>query len=467
MKKILTPVVILLLLQSCSSDLLNTSPEATKVTSQFYTDASQIEQGINAVYGTLQYTGQYQQAMLVIGEIPSDNTYDEVPANDSFTYGEFDFFTIQPNNSLIASTWKDHYIGIQQANIILNRIDAIQDMAQATKSSRIGEMKFLRALMYFNLVRVFGDVPLVTKETTNVNDYFGQGRTPVSEVYAFIEKELKEAIPLLPAATTQKGRVTKAAAMGILGKVLITENKYTDALPYLSQIEGLGYSLLSDVSKIFDVTNKNNAEIIFDVQFASGINGNSEGSPAFQLFSPSGTVAGAKGHNLPTKEIYNLYTGDDQRKSAYIGLTSNGIPYTKKIVKTSNVIADGGSNIVVLRLADVYLMIAECYAKANDLSNANVYLNKIKSRAGIASVNLVSQQALLAEIDKERRLELVGEGHRWFDLVRTGKAVQVMTQHFASTPGYSTATIDQHNLLMPVPQGQINTDPAIKQNPGY
>lgn len=467
MKKILIPIVILLILQSCSSDLLNTSPEATKVTSQFYADASQIEQGINAVYGTLQYTGQYQQAMLVIGEIPSDNTYDEVPANDSFTYGEFDFFTIQPNNSLIASTWKDNYIGIQQANIIFNRIDAIQDMAQATKSNRIGEMKFLRALMYFNLVRVFGDVPLVTKETTNVNDYFGQGRTPVSDVYAFIEKELKDAIPLLPAATTQKGRVTKAAALGILGKVLITENKYSDALPYLSQIDGLGYSLLSDVSKIFDVTNKNNTEIIFDVQFASGINGNSEGSPAFQLFSPSGTVAGAKGHNLPTKEIYNLYAGNDQRKSAYIGLTSNGIPYTKKIVKTSNVIADGGSNIVVLRLADVYLMMAECYAKANDLSNANGYLNKIKARAGIASVNLASQQALLAEIDKERRLELVGEGHRWFDLVRTGKAVQVMTQHFASTPGYSTATIDQHNLLMPVPQGQINTDPAIKQNPGY
>lgn len=467
MKKILIPIVILLLLQSCSSDLLNTSPEATKVTSQFYADASQIEQGINAVYGTLQYTGQYQQAMLIIGEIPSDNTYDEVPANDSFTYGEFDFFTIQPNNSLIASTWKDNYIGIQQANIILNRIDAIQDMAQATKNNRIGEMKFLRALMYFNLIRVFGDVPLVTKETTNVNDYFGQGRTPVSDVYAFIEKELKDAIPLLPAATTQKGRVTKAAALGILGKVLITENKYSDALPYLSQIDGLGYSLLSDVSKIFDVTNKNNTEIIFDVQFASGINGNSEGSPAFQLFSPSGTVAGAKGHNLPTKEIYNLYAGNDQRKSAYIGLTSNGIPYTKKIVKTSNVIADGGSNIVVLRLADVYLMMAECYAKANDLSNANGYLNKIKARAGIANVNLASQQALLAEIDKERRLELVGEGHRWFDLVRTGKAVQVMTQHFASTPGYSTATIDQHNLLMPVPQGQINTDPAIKQNPGY
>lgn len=469
MKKIFTPLILLFFLQSCSSDLLNTNPEAAKVTSQFYADASQIEQGINAVYGTLQYTGQYQQAMLVIGEIPSDNTFDEVPANDSFTYGELDFFTIQPNNTLLASTWKDHYIGIQQVNIILNRIDGIQDMAQTTKNYRIGELKFLRALMYFNLVRVFGDVPLVTKETTNVNDYFGQGRTPASGIYAFIEKELKEAIPLLPPSQAQKGRVTKGAALGILGKVLITENKHQEALSYLSQVEGLGYSLLTDVTKIFDVANKNNSEIIFDVQFASGVNGSTEGSPAFQLFSPSGTVSGAKGHNLPTKEIYNLYTTGDQRKSAYIGLTGSGVPYSKKLAKPDPKypINDGSSNIVVLRLADVYLMMAECYAKANDFTNANLYLNKIKTRAGIAGVNLISQQALLDEVDKERRLELVGEGHRWFDLVRTGKALQVMTQHFAVTPGYSTAKIDQHNLLMPVPQGQINTDPAIKQNPGY
>ncbi len=89
-----------------------------------------------------------------LGELPSDNTYDEVPANDSFTYGELDFFTIQPNNSLIASAWKDNYIGIQQANIILTRIDKIPDMTDTLKNTRIGEMKFLRALMYFNLVRI-------------------------------------------------------------------------------------------------------------------------------------------------------------------------------------------------------------------------------------------------------------------------------------------------------------------------
>lgn len=467
MKKLIITLFSLSFLVSCSSDLLDVNPEAQKVSSQFYTNSTEIEQGITSVYGSLQYTGQYQLGMPALGELPSDNTYDEVPANDAFTYGELDFFTIQPNNTLIASTWKDNYIGIQQANIILTRIDKIPDMTDALKSTRIGEMKFLRALMYFNLVRTFGDVPLVLKETTNVNDYFGQPRTPVAEVYAAIETDLKDAINLLPNTTAQKGRVTKGAALGILGKVLLTEKKYAESLTYLSQIEGLGYQLLTDVSKIFDVANENNAEIIFDVQFASGLNGNSEGSSAFQMFSPSGSVSGAKGHNLPTKEVYNLYSTGDTRRSAYIGLTSSGIPFSKKLVKTSNTIADGGSNFVVLRLADVFLMMAECFAEQNNTVNTNLYLNKIKTRAGIATVNLPTKDLLLNEIDRERRLEFVGEGHRWFDLIRTGKAISVMTTHFTNNQGYSTAQIKAHHLLMPVPQGQINTDPALKQNPGY
>lgn len=467
MQKIFITIFSLSIITSCSSDLLDVNPEAQKVSSQFYNNSAEIEQGVVSVYGSLQYTGQYQLAMPALGELPSDNTYDEVPANDAFTYGELDFFTIQPNNSLIASAWKDNYIGIQQANIILTRIGKIPDMTDAVKSSRIGEMKFLRALMYFNLIRIFGDVPLVLKETTNVNDYFGQPRTPVAEVYAAIENDLKEAINLLPNTTTQKGRVTKGAALGVLGKVLLTQKKYAESLTVLNQVETLGYQLLPDVTKIFDVSNENNAEIIFDVQFTSGLNGNSEGSSAFQMFSPSGSVSGAKGHNLPTKEVYNLYSTGDTRRSAYIGLTSSGVPFSKKLVKTSNTIADGGSNFVVLRLADVFLMIAESYTEQNDFANANIYLNKIKTRAGITTVNLSTKDLLLNEIDRERRLEFVGEGQRWFDLIRTGKAVSVMTNHFANNLGYNTAHMSTYNLLMPVPQGQINTDPAIKQNPGY
>lgn len=466
MKRIYIPLLGLFLLQSCSSDLLNTSPESTKVTANFYKDEAQLEQGVNAVYASLQYNGQYQLAMPAIGEIPSDNTFDEVPANDSFTYGEFDFFTIQPNNSLLGSTWKDHYVGIQQANIVLNRIGGIA-MDQTLKNTRTGEMKFLRALMYFNLVRIFGDVPLVTKETTYVNEYFGQGRTPVETVYDFIETELKASIDLLPATASQKGRVTQGAALGVLGKVLMTRNRYSEALPYLQKIEPLGYSLLTDVTKIFDPSNKNNAEIIFDVQFTSGLNGNTEGSQAYQMFSPSGFISGAKGHNLPTKEVYAVFSSGDLRRNAFVGLTPSGVPYSKKLVKTSDAIVDGGSNTVVLRLADVFLLMAECYAKTNNFTNSNLYLNKIKTRAGLNPVSLSGEQQLLDEIALERRKELVGEGHRWFDLVRTGKAISIMTAHFQNTPGYNTAVIKSYNLLMPVPQSQINTDPAIKQNPGY
>ncbi|AZA83645.1 RagB/SusD family nutrient uptake outer membrane protein [Chryseobacterium lactis] len=466
MKKLYIPLLSIFLWQSCSSDLLNTSPESIKQTDNFYKDEAQLEQGVNAVYGSLQYVGQYQLAMLAIGEIPSDNTYDEVPANDSFTYGELDFFTVQPNNSLLASTWKENYIGIQQANIVLNRIGNVS-MSQSQKNIRTGEVKFLRALMYFNMVRIFGDIPLVTKESVNVNEYFGQGRTPAETVYTFIESELKDAITLLPETTAQKGRVTKGAALGMLGKVLVTRNKYSEALPYLKQVEGLNYSLLTDVTKIFDVTNKNNAEIIFDVQFTSGLNGNTEGSQAYQMFSPSGFSAGAKGHNLPTKEVYNTFAATDKRRDAYIGLTTNGVPYSKKLTKPTTAPADGGSNVVVLRLAEVYLLMAECYAKTNDPVNGNLYLNKIKNRAGLTSVTIADSTDLLDEIALERRKELIGEGHRWFDLVRTGKAIQVMTAHFQNTPGYGTAQIQPYNLLMPVPQNQINTDPAIKQNPGY
>lgn len=466
MKKLYIPLLSLLLCQACSSDLLNISPESIKQTQNFYKDEAQLEQGVNAVYGSLQYIGQYQLAMLAIGEIPSDNTYDEVPANDNFTYGELDFFTVQPNNSLLASVWKENYIGIQQANIVLNRIGNVQ-MSQSQKNIRTGEVKFLRALMYFNMVRIFGDVPLVTQESINVNDYFGQGRTPAEAVYSFIETELKDAVSLLPETTAQKGRATKGAALGILGKALMTRNKYSEALPYLKQIESLGYSLLTDVNQIFNVAYKNNDEIIFDVQFASGLNGNSEGSQAYQMFSPSGFSSGAKGHNLPTKEVYNLFAAGDKRRDAYIGLTPNLVPYSKKLTAPTTAPTDGGSNVVVLRLADVYLLIAECYAKSNDLVNANVYLNKIKNRAALSSVNITDQGQLLDEIALERRKELTGEGHRWFDLMRTGKAIEVMTIHFQNTPGYGTAAVKPYNLLMPVPQNQINTDPAIKQNPGY
>lgn len=455
------------LLSSCSESLLDVNPQMQNTSNNFYQSEEQLDLGVTGAYSTLQLSGQYEISNLLLGELPSDNTWDEVPANDGGNCGQLDEFNMTSGNTITENSWRDNYIGIQQCNVVLNRIGGLSDISETKKNTAIGEMKFLRGLMYFNLVRIFGDVPLVTKETENVNSYFGQGRTASTEVYKQIVSDLTEAASLLPEVASQKGRATKWAALGILGKVQLTLHDYAEARTCLQQVVSSGkYSLLSNPADIFSPTNKNNKEIIFDVQFASGMNGNTEGSDAYRYFSPSGSVKGGKGHSLPTKEVYNLFSDKDLRKKAYF-ILSTGNMATGKMVQTSDVIEDGGNNVVVLRYADVLLMLAECYANEGDLTSACKYLNFIKQRARIEEFTSVSNDAVLEEIATERRKELVNEGHRWFDLIRTDKAVEVMNAYFQSTVGYNGVTVTEDNLVQPIPQSQIDTDSSIKQNNNY
>ena len=307
-----------ILFAGCSGSLLDLTPEMQNVLNNYYKDAEQLRKGVNSAYGILQAEGVYELANLVLGELPSDNTWDEVPANDNGNYGQLDLFSMTSANTIIDKAWSHHYKGIQQCNVVLNRVDGIADMAETEKTNIKGEMRFLRGLMYFNLVRIFGDVQLVVKETTNPNDFFGQVRTPKEEVYKQIVQDLTEAYAMLPDSPTEKGRVAKGAAAALLGKVYLTLKDYDNSLKYLQEVEKFGYALLDEPADIFDVNNEGNKEVIFDVQFESGVNGNSEGSRAFQKFSPSGTVSGAVGHNLPTKEVYGLFADNDKRKSCLL-----------------------------------------------------------------------------------------------------------------------------------------------------
>ncbi|MGD8779138.1 MAG: RagB/SusD family nutrient uptake outer membrane protein [Ignavibacteria bacterium] len=458
-------IVIMIFSNSCHDELLQ-EPITEKVTTNFYSTEIEIEEAIIGVYAALQEDGLYNAYLTVLGEIPSDNTFDEVPANDDGNYGQLDEFTVISSNAIISGTWQDSYVAIQRANVVLNRIEDVGFEDETVKNSRKGEMRFIRALLYFNLVRIYGDVPLVVEEAEDVNDYFGQGRTSEDEVYTQIKEDLTEAIELLPLTVSEQGRVTRGAAQALLGKVLLTLQNFSQAEVYLQNVVSSGsYSLVSKPDLVFGVENENNQEIIFAVQFASGVNGNSEGSDAFRLFSPSGTVSSAKGHNLPTKSLYALYTDEDLRKETYLGVTSEGIPYSKKLSEPSTTSSDGGSDCIVLRYADVLLMLAEVKNELGNTSEAASYLNMIRERAGLSAVEVSSQSDLRDAIELERRLELIGEGHHWFDLLRTDKAIEVMNSWFNSEN--KNITIDDHNLLMPIPQDQIDTDPAIQQNPGY
>jgi len=457
--------VLLISASSCKKELYQ-NPTTSKDISKFLTNQTEAEEYITAAYGNLQSTGLYGLYFPAFAEIPSDNTFDEVPSNDNAIYGQLDKFTTISSNDIVETTWRDSYQCIQKANVVLNRIDNIAYTNATVKQSRKGEIMFIRALLYFNLVRLYGDVPLVTAETNDPNQLFGLGRQAASKVYDQIKADLTTAIPLLPDATPQPGRVIKTAAQALLGKVYLTLKDYTNAETQLLAVVNSGkHTLMSRPQDVFAVSNENNKEIIFAVQFASGINGNSEGSIMFQQYSPSATVTGAKGHNLPTLNLYNLYTAKDLRKGVYVKLASTSAPFDNKLTAPTTIITDGPSDFVVLRYADVLLMLAETENELGNITSAANYLNMIRTRAGLLNTTVISQVGLRDAIDLERRLELVGEGHRWFDLLRTGTVLTVMNKWFKDNN--ILITIDQHNLLMPIPQSQINTDPAIKQNPGY
>tara|TARA_R110002050_G_scaffold4573_3_gene22163 strand:+ start:7098 stop:8510 length:1413 start_codon:yes stop_codon:yes gene_type:complete len=464
-----TYLYILLVLVSSCHDELDQNPITSKVANNSFATESDIENAVNGVYAALQNDGLYGLYIPAIGEISSDNTFDEVPTNDGGIYGELDEFSVIPANNLIGDIWRQSYVAIQRANVVINRIDNIAYASENLKSARIGEMKFIRAVLYFNMVRLFGDVPLVIQETSNPSEYIGQGRTSADAVYNQIETDLTEAINVLPIKSNvdATGKVSKGAAQALLGKVLLTLQRYDEAKTQLLAVANSSeYSLVPNVADIFGETNENNSETIFAVHFTSGLDGSSQGSKAFSQFSPSGTVSNSKGHNLPTVTLYNLFDANDLRKGTYLDITGSGIPFTTKLSPNNTNSDDGGSDWVILRYSDVVLMLAEVENElGNTITEAIPLLNSIRTRAGLPVTNATTQTDVRNAIALERRFELIGEGHRWFDLLRTNTAIETMNTWFSNN-GLSLS-IDQNDLLMPVPQSQIDTDPAIVQNPGY
>lgn len=460
MKRLIFIITIIWVFGSCQDELVQT-PITTKVSDNFYKTEKEIEEGVNAVYATLQFKGNFNTATPAMGELPGEDAYDATPANDGGVYGQLDDYNVIPQNGLIGDIWEDAYKGIQRANIVLDEIKEVKFRKESTQQARIGELKFIRALYYFNLVRIFGDVPLIIEKVTNPQDYFAQERTPIAEVYSQIKKDLKEAIKILPERTEKnKYRVVKSAAQSLLGKVELTLKNYSESKALLLEVVNSKKHSLVNIKEVFPIANEMNSEIIFAVQFASGINANSEGSDAYRMFNPTGRkvgkLTGTKGHGVLKESFYNLYGANDIRKGVYVGIISSGEAYNNKIAPPTTVINDAGSDWVVLRYADVLLMLAEIENLEGNQQQALYYLNKIRVRAGLTEFANTSKEAVFDEIDLQRRLELVWEGHRWFDLLRQGRAEKVLE------------ITDKNKLLMPIPASQIAASGgSLKQNPGY
>lgn len=477
---LLTPVIIAG--TGCSKNFLDLKPQSQGSVDNFYKTAADIDQAVAGAYDALQSIGQYGQNFVYFMEVSSDNSKQESITNSGGIYGDFDLFRVVASNTALDQTWQYCYSGIIRCNTILDRIDPIA-MDEATRNIRKGEAKFLRALTYFNLVRIWGPVSLVTREVTNPYDAFQFGRASADSVYAQIIKDLQDAAGLLPASFTGKdlGRATKIAAQTLLGKVYLTQKNYTAARDQLETVIDYAnanpnaLSLLTSFADLFKVTNENNKESIFEVQFVKG--GVGEGSRFVNLFAPANTtqftngIGTALGDNEPTTNLADAYAAGDVRKAVTIGAIADGRTYAKKYVgqDVPGLANDAGNNFIVLRYADVLLMYAETLNEiaydASGTGDAWKYLNNVHQRAGLTAVTtagLPDQAAFRLAVENERRLELAFENHRWFDLVRTGRALDVMN---ASGGGF---TVKKHQLIFPVPQSQIDTNPdKIKQNPDY
>jgi hypothetical protein len=467
-------------MSSCGDDFIDLQPISNASTSLYYKNADDFRTALNGAYASLQKNGVFLNSY-VFGDIPSDNNL-PVASGSVTDQDEFDRFYIKTTNPYISERWNDSYQAIGRCNAILDRINSIT-MDESLRSRYVLEAKFLRATIYFNLVRTYGDVPLVLQELTNSDQGYAYGRNAASEVYAQIVTDLTDAEGLpVTYSGNDIGRATKGAAKAMLGKVYMAQRKFPEAVAKLKEVIDLNvYAILPLYADVFKVSNKNNKESVFDVQFKSGLIG--EGNPWPNLFAPqnSGNAViqfGGDGNNTPTTDLENAYEANDVRKSismatSYLGTNGATINYyfVKKYMDVPAAKNDNGNNIPVIRYADVVLMYAEALNEVNYLADGEAfnYLNIIRKRAGIAertSADLSNQDAFRLAIEQERRVELAFEGHRWFDLVRTNRAIEVMNGKKALFNIVPTLTED--NLVFPVPQSQIliNSE-KIHQNPGY
>jgi hypothetical protein len=479
--KILFNIALALAISSCSQQYLDLKPISNATTDNFYKTGDDIRIAVNGSYAALQADGIAGNSY-VFGEIASDNTL-PVASGSITDQDEFDRFYIKTTNPYIAGRWNDSYSAIARINTVLDKIGGIT-MDATLKNRYIGEVKFLRGLVYFYLVQTFGDVPLVTKAITDPDEGYAYSRNPKTEVYALIEKDLTDAENALPISYTGAdiGRATKGAAKALLGKVVLTEKKYSQAVAKLKEVIDLNvYAILPSYADVFKVGNKNNKESVFDVQYKSG--GAGEGNPWPNSFAPqnSGNAVinfSGGGNNQPTDDLIKAYEPGDVRKDLSLGtsyVNASGqtiqVNYVKKYFDTPVVNNDNGNNIPVIRYADVVLMYAESLNEVSyqPTGEAFTYLNQIRNRAGLkpkTAADVPDQQSFRLAMEQERRVEFAFEGQRWYDLVRTGRAVTVLNSKKDQIRLVTTLT--DNNLVFPIPQSQIDINrDKIKQNPGY
>lgn len=487
-------VGMMLTATSCSDDFLVRQPIIGVTEENFYRTEQDALAAVNAAYATLQFqispAGHFRWFW---GDIMSDDAIKGGSGdNDVNSLLQLETFKGPVNTDLLESEWGANYEGIYRANVVLEKVPGIT-MDEKLKQRILGEAKFIRAWNFYNLVTLFGGVPLA--DHVLAPSEYNLPRAKADEVWALIEKDLTEAIPGLWLRSNYSledlGRITRGSAQALLVKALLWQKKWPQARQVAEElIKSNEYRLVPNYADIFTLAGENNQESVFEIQYMNASGGNwgknnaNEGSFT-NVFQRARGQFGGYGFNIPTQEFvdefFNEGFEDPRLKSTVFRVgepmgdrgvftleATGGLPhkyYPKKYFSNRTEDApfgdpnpNGGSNDRVIRYADVLLMHAEACFQAGDEVSARKSLNEVRARVSIPAIS-ASGEALLQSIYRERRLELGLESHRFFDLVRTGKASAVLGKQ-----GFKAGVHE----LFPIPQSQIlATNGAITQNPGY
>ena len=500
---IMTITVFATMTSSCSDDFVSRPVQYSIDSENYFNSESDYENAVIAAYDLLQSTF----INVLMGEIASDNTFAGGNSpTDVIGYQQIDQMIHGPVNENLKQLWDWMFAGVQRANYILEFKDKTDFDG---KNKVIAEARFLRAYYQFELVKWFGGIPMKGDARFSPGDETSIPRSSVSEVYASIQNDLIYAAENLPATPAQQGRATSGAALALLGKAYLYDKKYDLAAETFGKLIATGkYHLvqtadlttqqinagLTPFGSIFEESGENGPESVFEIQYTDvegasyGQLQYSEGNVAVGFAGPFGYVgpvfADGNNFNLPTPKIVSAFEAGDLRKEVTIldmvaWIAQNpGTSYTKQNQDTGyfnrkyiprkrrteaagDVKLTSPNNYRAIRYADVLLMAAEAYNKStapNDALARN-YLNEVRRRAfGDNNHDITASGAALADfIQAERRVELAGEGHRFFDLVRTGKAAQEI-------PGFTA----NKNELFPIPIEEIQFAAGNwQQNPNY
>jgi starch-binding outer membrane protein, SusD/RagB family len=507
-KFIYTLATVALLASGCKKFLTKT-PVNNLAVQNFYKTQDDALKGLNAAYHNLQRPGCYNSRIWMLDIIAGNSIVGAGGGTDGLETQQAASFATTSANPGVLDAWTAHWGAVLDANEVIQNVPGI-DMDATLRSRIVGEAKFVRALAYFNMVRLFGKLPIIDKPGTTGSSLYVP-RSDVSKVYAFIIQDLSDAATSLPLkyTGTDVGRATKGAAMGLLAKVYLTMAGTDHSSPNLAlagsmlqSVINLGiYSLNANYGDNFNVATENGPESLFEVQYTydpvnSGFSQDAVCSMRSEFMGPRNSgITGCCGFgwNQPTAEFVGQYEQGDRRRAATIFLPGDSIPgfsfgtfyyntsysttgsnVRKFLVtnfSTQTTFADDPLNCVVLRYADILLMYAEVLNEQGQTATAATYLNQVRQRAGLTANTSASQDDFRQAVWKERRMELAFEGERWFDLVRTGTAISFLKSLGSPNDQYGVGrgNISATNLLFPIPQSEIDNNPAMAgdQNPGY